>query len=127
MASMSLLIAAHQKVDATVSSGLPGALVRGASAAARVYLTGRRCTVTFLRWDGGCRLTLSLVSRVLLSPTLSANLNITLTAEETSGASGRATFPGPPAGQEVIGHALLGDPGWPCREELGARVWPLAR
>lgn len=37
MASMSLLIAAHQ-VDTTVSSGLPGALVRGASAAVRACM-----------------------------------------------------------------------------------------
>ena len=91
MASMSLLIAAHQKVDTTVSSGLPGALVRGASAAvrARVCLTGKRCAVSFIRWDGGWRLTLSVVSRVLLSPTISANLNVTQTAEETSGGRGR--------------------------------------
>ena len=87
MASMSLLIAAHQKVDTTVSSGLPGTVVRGASAvvSARVCLTGKRCTVTFIRWDGGWRLTLPFVSRVLLSPTISANLNVTQTAEETSG------------------------------------------
>lgn len=89
MASMSLLIAAHQKVDTAVSSSLPGALVRGASAAvcSRVCLTGMRSYLYSL----GRRVEAdtSVVSRVVLSPTISANLNVTQTAEETSGGRGR--------------------------------------
>jgi hypothetical protein len=51
------------------------------------------------------------VSRVLLSPTISANLNVTQTAEETSGERVReGDLSRPAAGQEGTGHPLMGDP-----------------
>ena len=57
MATMSLLIATHQKVDTTVSSGFPGAPVSG------VCVKGKRWAIfTFIHLEGELGLTLFVVS-----------------------------------------------------------------
>lgn len=58
---MSLLIAAHHRVDTTVSSGFPGAPVSAVSVA--VCVKGKRWAIfTFLHLEGELGLTLLVVS-----------------------------------------------------------------